>query len=84
MRRGVDAAKAIEARLRAERKESQAATRAKREEKRKRRAENELKSASVQALDPRRLKTMSKKQLRSVKRTRLNADGVVEYAPAYS
>lgn len=53
--------------------------------KRKRRAENEFKSAQVQELsDPTKLKRMSKKQLRTIKRVRVNDDGVRELVPAYS
>uniref|UniRef100_M4B5M6 Coiled-coil domain-containing protein 86 n=1 Tax=Hyaloperonospora arabidopsidis (strain Emoy2) TaxID=559515 RepID=M4B5M6_HYAAE len=56
-----------------------------RDEKEKRRKENELKSASVQVLSrTHRLKTMSKKQLRNIKKTIVNKQGVVEYVPVYS
>ncbi|CAI5727064.1 unnamed protein product [Hyaloperonospora brassicae] len=56
-----------------------------REEKEKRRKENELKSASVQVLSrTHRLKSMSKKQLRNIKKTIVNKQGVVEYVPVYS
>ncbi|TMW67112.1 hypothetical protein Poli38472_012228 [Pythium oligandrum] len=56
-----------------------------REEREKRRAENELKSASVQVISrTNRIKTMSKKQLRNVKKTIVNKHGVVEYVPVYS
>lgn len=57
----------------------------------KRRAENELKSVqnSLQHLNEAKigvtLKAMSKKQLRMVKKTRMNQKtGVVEYVPAYA
>jgi hypothetical protein len=61
------------------------ATREKREAKKRRRAENEAKASTYQVIsDPKKLKSMSKKQLRSVKRTRLNEDGVQELVPAYS
>jgi hypothetical protein len=60
-------------------------------ENEKRRAENELKNMqkSVQTLNSRKvgvtLKALSKKQLRQIKKTRLNTKtGVVEYVPAYS
>lgn len=60
------------------------AIKTKREEKAKRKAENELKSASYQVLaNPEKLKQMSKKQLRQIKRTRVNKDGVVELVGAY-
>ena len=78
------ATKALVDRMRAERNAELTQAREKREEKRKRRAENELKASQVQVIDGQRMKKMSKKQLRSIKRTRLNKDGVVEYVPAYS
>jgi hypothetical protein len=60
-------------------------------ENEKRRAENELKvmQASVQTLNPNKvgltMKAMSKKQLRNIKKTRLNTKtGVVEYVSAYA
>lgn len=60
-------------------------------ENEKRRAENELKAMekSVQTLNVNRvgtkLKAMSKKQLRQIKKTRVNTKtGVVEYVPAYA
>jgi Cgr1 family len=60
-------------------------------ENEKRRAENELKNMqkSVQTLNSSKvgvtLKALSKKQLRQIKKTRLNAKtGVVEYVPAYA
>jgi len=62
-----------------------------RAENEKRRAENQLKAIerSVQTLNTdkvgTKLKAMSKKQLRQIKKTRLNPKtGVVEYVPAYS
>ncbi len=56
-----------------------------REEKEKRRLANELKSASVQVISKTgKLKTMSKKQLRNIKKTRMTKSGVVEYVPVYS
>ncbi|OQR92401.1 hypothetical protein ACHHYP_03748 [Achlya hypogyna] len=56
-----------------------------REEKEKRRLENEMKSATVQNISKtHKLKTMSKKQLRNIRKTRMNKNGVVEYVPIYS
>ena len=53
--------------------------------KRKLKAENEFKSAQTQEIsDPTKLKRMSKKQLRAIKRVRVNDDGVRELVPAYS
>jgi len=78
------ATKALVDRMRADRNQELTDARVKREEKRKRRAENELKASQVQVIDGQRMKKMNKKQLRNIKRTRLNKDGVVEYVPAYS
>ena len=51
----------------------------------KRRAENEMKSSSVQVIkDPNKLKKMSKKQLRQIKKTQVGKDGTTKYVPAYS
>ncbi|CAK4080426.1 unnamed protein product [Aphanomyces euteiches] len=56
-----------------------------REEKEKRRMANELKSASVQVIRKTgKLKTMSKKQLRNIKKTRMNKNGQVELVPVYT
>ena len=53
-------------------------------EKRKRKAENELRSAKVQVMShPEKIKKMSKKQLRSVYKTRMGEDGVVRLVGAY-
>lgn len=38
----------------------------------------------LQITDPTKLKKMTKKQLRQIKRTRVNADGVTELVPAYA
>ena len=55
-----------------------------REEKLKRKQENELKSAQVQVITKtHKLKTMSKKQLRQIKKSRLTKQGVVEYVGLY-
>jgi hypothetical protein len=52
--------------------------------RRKRKAENELKSAKVQVMShPEKIKKMSKKQLRSVYKTRMGEDGVVRLVGAY-
>ena len=51
---------------------------------RKRKAENELKNAKVQVMShPEKIKKMSKKQLRSVYKTRMGDDGVVRLVGAY-
>lgn len=55
-----------------------------REEKLKRKQENEFKSAQVQVITKTsKLKGLSKKQLRHIKKTRLTKQGVVEYVGLY-
>ena len=60
-------------------------------EQERRRAENEFKNASRQAQTMNnkyvglKMKAMNKKQLRQIKKTRMNVKtGVVEYVPAYA
>lgn len=77
-------AKEVAARLAADAKAAAAAVRAKREEKQRRRAENELRSASYQVIsDTSKLKRMSKSQLRNVKRTTVDAKGRTKLVGAY-
>ena len=49
-----------------------------REAQKKRRMENEYKNSVYQSLNPEKLKGMSKKQLRSVKKTAMNKNGQIE------
>ena len=77
--------------LKEQKKQEALAKKERRLENEKRRAENEYKNMqqSVQTLNPNKLgttlKALSKKQLRQVKKTRLNTKtGVVEYVPAYA
>ena len=52
-----------------------------REEKRKRKIANEMKSSQVQEIvHTDKIKRMNKKQLRKVRKTRVNDDGEVEFA----
>ncbi|KAG7397564.1 hypothetical protein PHYBOEH_000497 [Phytophthora boehmeriae] len=77
--------KELQAEIKARRQGERDAKKQAREEKEKRRKENELKSAAVQVISrTHRLKTMSKKQLRNIKKTIVNKQGVVEYVPVYS
>ncbi|TDH65958.1 hypothetical protein CCR75_004899 [Bremia lactucae] len=77
--------KELQKEIKSRRQSEKDAVRQAREEKEKRRKENELKSASVQVISrTHRLKTMSKKQLRNIKKTIVNKNGVVEYVPVYS
>ena len=84
-------AKVLQAQLAEERRQAVLQKRERRLENETRRAENEVKSMqkSVQTLNHNKvgqtLKAMSKKQLRQIKKTRLNTKtGVVEYVPAYA
>lgn len=77
--------------LREERRQEKITKKERRLENEKRRAENEFKQAqrSVKQMNvnklPSKLKAMSKKQLRQVKKTRMNTKtGVVEYVGAFS
>lgn len=77
--------------LREERRQAKITKKERRLENERRRAENEFKQAQKSAKQlnhnklPSTLKAMSKKQLRQIKKTRLNTKtGVVEYVPAYS
>jgi hypothetical protein len=77
--------------LREERRQAKILKKERRSENEKRRAENEFKQAqrSSQELNAGRLKStlkaMSKKQLRQIKKTRMNPKtGTLEFVPAYS
>lgn len=77
--------------LREERRQEKIMKRERREENERRRAENEFKQASLaaQTLNQNKigvtLKALSKKQLRQIKKTRMNPKtGVVEYVSAYA
>lgn len=77
--------------LREERRQDKITKKERRLENERRRAENEFKQAQQTAKHlnmnklPSKLKAMSKKQLRQIKKTRLNSKtGVVEYVQAYS
>jgi rRNA-processing protein CGR1 len=81
----------LQAQLRDERRASKVLKKERRIENETRRMENEFKhvqkSAKVLNIGrlPSTLKAMSKKQLRNLKKTRMNTKtGVVEYVPAYS
>ena len=84
-------AKQLQDELREERRQSKILKKERRLENEKRRAENEYKNQlrSAQTLNFNKvgstLKAMSKKQLRQIKKTRINPKtGVTEFVPAYS
>lgn len=64
-------------------KAKKAAEKLRREEQEKRRMANEFKTATFQEIKPQKLKGMSKKQLRSIKKTAMNQNGQVELVPLY-
>lgn len=81
----------LQGELREERRQSKISKKARRLENETRRAENQFKTQKqwAQTLNlskvGSKLKAMSKKQLRQIKKTRLNTKtGVVEYVPAYA
>lgn len=81
----------LQGELREERRQGKIVKKERREENERRRAENEFNQASsaAQTLNPTKvgltLKALSKKQLRQIKKTRMNTKtGVVEYVGAYA
>ena len=81
----------LQTELREERRQAKISKKERRLENEKRRAQNEFKQAqrTAKELNTGRLrstlKAMSKKQLRQIKKTRMNPKtGVVEYVPAYA
>ncbi len=55
------------------------------EERKRRREENQYKSSKFQVVsDPEKLKSMSKKQLRMIKKTRVTDRGTIEFVSPYS
>ena len=76
-------ARALEAEMKEATKQKVMEKRARKEENLKRRAENEYKSASYQSINNEKLKGMSKKQLRNIKKTAVNKHGQVELVNLY-
>jgi threonyl-tRNA synthetase len=64
-------------------KAKKAVEKLKREEQEKRRMANEYKTAVFQEVKPQKLKGMSKKQLRSIKKTAMNQNGQIELVPLW-
>lgn len=68
-----------------EKKRKIAEEKEKAEERKKRRAENEQKTVTYQALNPQKIKTMSKRQLRAVRKTSMNQEtGKIELVSPWS
>jgi hypothetical protein len=70
--------------LKEEKKQKIADEKTRRDEQQKRRMENEYKTSVYQTLRPEKLKGMSKKQLRMVKKTAMNKNGQVELVELYA
>ena len=75
--------RAVEAQMKEEKAEERRKERERKEEKAKRRAENAFRSTTYQQINPQKLKTMSKKQLRMVKKTRMAQNGAIELVGSY-
>ena len=69
----------LERKLKAEAKERRKIAHEAVRQRQQRRAENELNSASTQRISGAKLKTMSKKQLRGIKRVSVRPDGSKEF-----
>ena len=77
--------KSLEREMKEETKQKQLQEKARREERQTRRMENEFKSTSYQVINASKMKTMSKKQLRMIKKTSVNSKtGKLELVNAYS
>ena len=84
-RRAKQLLKEREAELIEAKKERKAREKEKKAERKARRQRNEMKNTITQEIrSPTALKTMSKKQLRQVKRTRVSKEGEVELVDAYA
>lgn len=76
--------KELEREMNQERKAKEALALEKRKEQSARRAKNQFNSAQTQAINPEKLKKMSKKQLKMVRKTVMGKNGQIELVPAYS
>ena len=74
----------LEREMKDEKKQKIREEKERREAQQKRRMENEFKNSVYQTLRPDKLKGMSKKQLRSVKKTAMNKNGQVELVDPFS
>ena len=69
--------------MKAEKKQKVLDAKERREEQNKRRLANQMKTASTQSINPEKIKGMSKKQLRNIRKTAIGKNGQVELIPAY-
>jgi len=77
-------ARAVEAQMKDETKRKILEKKARTMDNQKRRMANEFKNASYQSINTEKLKGMSKKQLRQVKKTVMNKNGQVELVGMYN
>lgn len=83
-RRDAKRVKEMEKELVERKKQKKREARERREENARRKLENEMKSAHVQEIvKVDKLKNMSKKQLKHIRRTSVRADGTMELVPVY-
>lgn len=78
-----DAARSLTAQIEAEKKSAKDAENERRAAKRARKAANASGGGVLQTINPAKLKRMTKKQLRSVKRTTVDKEGNTQLVPAY-
>jgi hypothetical protein len=78
-----NAIRAVETQMKEQKAEERRIEKERVDEKAKRRAQNEFKNTKFQVVNAQKLKTMSKKQLRMVKKTRMAANGALELVGAY-
>ena len=78
-----DAARSLTAQLEAEKKSAADAEKERRAAKRARKAANASGGGVLQTINPAKLKRMTKKQLRSIKRTTVDKEGNTLLVPAY-
>jgi len=77
-------AKAFENFMKEEKKMKSDAEKERREENKRRRTMNEYKNSVYQVINPEKIKNMSKKQLRMIKKTSVNKSGQVELVNPWS
>lgn len=75
--------KELEMEMKAEKKQKALDAKERREEQNKRRLANQMKTASTQNINPEKIKGMSKKQLKNIRKTAIGKNGQVELIPAY-
>ena len=75
--------KELESSMKEEKRQKILDAKQKREDQTKRREANSLRTAATQNINPEKLKGMSKKQLRNIRKTAMGKNGQIELVPAY-